>query len=209
MRLAAEVERLRLELADARRQMASLETRADVDSLTDVLNRRGFERELVRSLAYVKRHGVNAALLYLDLDDFKSVNDRYGHAAGDAALKAVASVLRRHTRESDLVARLGGDEFAVLLWHCDETNAQAKALALEAAIARATPVHDGTGAHGRRLGRSGVTAAARPAGRRARARRPRHVCAQSTTQRHHCPIVARRLALSSQARCVTFAMSPR
>ena len=143
MRLAAEVERLRLELADARRQMASLETRADVDSLTDVLNRRGFERELVRSLAYVKRHGVNAALLYLDLDDFKSVNDRYGHAAGDAALKAVASVLRRHTRESDLVARLGGDEFAVLLWHCDETNAQAKALALEAAIARATPVYDG------------------------------------------------------------------
>ena len=72
------------------------------------------------------------------------VNDRHGHAAGDAALKAVASVLRRHTRESDLVARLGGDEFAVLLWHCDETNAQAKALALETAIARATPVHDGT-----------------------------------------------------------------
>ena len=72
MRLAAEVDRLRRELADMQAQMAALETRAEVDPLTEVLNRRGFERELVRSLAYVKRHGANAALLYLDLDDFKS-----------------------------------------------------------------------------------------------------------------------------------------
>jgi diguanylate cyclase (GGDEF)-like protein len=144
MQLAAEVERLQRQLAEMRAQVAVLETCADVDPLTEVLNRRGFERELARSLAYVKRHGANAALLYLDLDDFKRVNDRYGHAAGDAVLKAIASVLRRHTRESDLVGRLGGDEFAVLLWHCDETHAQTKALALEVAIARATPMHDGT-----------------------------------------------------------------
>jgi diguanylate cyclase (GGDEF)-like protein len=143
MQLAAEVERLERELAAARQQMATLEARADVDPLTDILNRRGFERELVRSLAYVKRHGTDAALLYLDLDGFKAINDRHGHAAGDALLKAVALVLGRHVRASDLVGRLGGDEFAVLLWNCDEQHAGSKALALEAAIARTTATHAG------------------------------------------------------------------
>jgi diguanylate cyclase (GGDEF)-like protein len=143
MRLAAEVERLERELAAARKQMAALETRADIDSLTDLPNRRAFERELARSLAYVKRHGTNAALLYLDLDTFKSVNDREGHAAGDAVLKAIASVLRRHVRASDVVARIGGDEFALLLWNCNEEHALAKATTVEQAIERTTATHKG------------------------------------------------------------------
>jgi diguanylate cyclase (GGDEF)-like protein len=143
MQLAQEVERLERELSAAHRQMAELAACADVDPLTEVLNRRGFERELARSLAYVKRHGTSAALLYIDLDDFKSVNDRHGHAGGDAVLKGVASVLKRHTRASDLVARVGGDEFVILLWNCDEANAQTKALILEAAIARTTAMHAG------------------------------------------------------------------
>ncbi len=143
MRLAAEVDRLERELAAARTQMAALEARADVDPLTDVLNRRGFERELKRSLAYVKRYGPSAALLCLDLDGFKSVNDRYGHAAGDAVLKAVTMVLNRHVRASDLVARLGGDEFALLLWNIGEADARKKALAIEAAVARTTATHAG------------------------------------------------------------------
>ena len=124
MRLAAEVERLERELAAARAQMAALAARAEIDPLTDILNRRGFERELKRSLAYVKRYGTSAALIYLDLDDFKRINDRHGHAAGDAVLKAVAMVLTRHVRASDLVARLGGDEFAVLLWNLTEADAR-------------------------------------------------------------------------------------
>ena len=143
MRLAAEVERLERELIAARTQITALAARADVDPLTDLLNRHGFERELKRSLAYVKRYGTSAALLYVDLDDFKSVNDRYGHAAGDAVLKAVAMVLTRHVRASDLVARLGGDEFAVLLWNLSEANAQSKARTLEQAIARTTAPHAG------------------------------------------------------------------
>jgi diguanylate cyclase (GGDEF)-like protein len=138
MRLAAEVERLELELNAARQRIGELEARADVDPLTDVLNRRGFERELARSLAYVKRHGASAALLYADLDDFKRLNDRHGHAAGDAMLKAIAMVLMRHVRASDVVGRLGGDEFAILLWNCDAADAQSKARLLEAAIARTT-----------------------------------------------------------------------
>jgi diguanylate cyclase (GGDEF)-like protein len=143
MQLAAEVARLEDELQAARTQMAALAARAEIDPLTDCLNRRGFERALKRALAYVKRYGTGAALVYLDLDDFKRVNDRHGHAAGDAVLKAVAMVLDRHVRASDLVARLGGDEFAVLLWNLSEAQADAKARDLEAAISRTTATHAG------------------------------------------------------------------
>ena len=138
MRLVAEVDALWTELETTRAKVRELEARADVDPLLDILNRRGFERELTRSLAYVKRYGTPAALLYLDLDDFKSVNDCHGHAAGDAVLRAVASALVRYVRASDVVARLGGDEFAVLLWNLSESDAAHKALAIEAVTAGAT-----------------------------------------------------------------------
>jgi diguanylate cyclase (GGDEF)-like protein len=139
MRLAAEVDRLAAELAASRARIAALELRVDVDPLTETLNRRGFERELKRSLAYIKRYGVSAALIYIDLDAFKPVNDRHGHAAGDAVLKAIAAALVRHVRASDVVARLGGDEFVALLWNVSEAEAAYKAAALEAAV-YATPV---------------------------------------------------------------------
>ena len=140
-RLAGEVERLERELAAAQARVAELVARADIDPLTEVFNRRGFERELRRSLAYVKRYGASAALIYFDLDGFKSINDDHGHAAGDAMLKAVAAALVRHVRASDLVAQLGGDEFAVLLWHLSEADAERKAHALAAAIERTTATH--------------------------------------------------------------------
>src|ERR1700688_3254050 len=143
MRLAEEVDRLELELAAARARMAALETRAEIDPLTDLVNRRGLERELKRALAYVKRYGTCAVLVYLDLDGFKPVNDRHGHAAGDAVLKAVAMVLTRQVRASDLVARLGGDEFVVLLWNLAEADAQTKARSLEAAVSHMTATHGG------------------------------------------------------------------
>ncbi len=139
MQLAAEVDALAAQLEISRARIAELEARVDIDPLTDTLNRRGFERELKRSLAYVKRYGASAALIYIDLDEFKPVNDRHGHAAGDAVLKAIAGNLLRNVRASDVVARLGGDEFAVLLWNVDDKTAAAKAAALEAAV-YATPV---------------------------------------------------------------------
>jgi len=135
MRLAAEVARLEAELAAMRARVAELETHAERDPLTAVLNRRGFERELKRASAYLGRYGGSAALVYLDLDGFKPVNDRHGHAAGDAVLKAVAATLVGSVRASDTVARLGGDEFAALLWNLSTPAAQAKALALEQAVA--------------------------------------------------------------------------
>ncbi len=134
LRLAAEVARLNAELEASRAHISELEARVDVDPLTETLNRRGFERELKRSLAYVKRYRVSAALVYLDLDQFKPVNDRYGHAAGDAVLKAVAATFVRHVRASDVVARIGGDEFVVLLWTVDAAAAASNAAALDAAI---------------------------------------------------------------------------
>jgi diguanylate cyclase (GGDEF)-like protein len=133
-RLAAEVERLAAELKASRSRITELEARIDVDPLTETLNRRGFERELKRSLAYVKRYAVSAALVYVDLDEFKPVNDRHGHAAGDAVLRAVAATLVGEVRASDVVARIGGDEFVLLLWNVSENEAATKAAELETAI---------------------------------------------------------------------------
>jgi diguanylate cyclase (GGDEF)-like protein len=139
--LLGEIERLKNELAKAERKIAELELRADIDPLLDILNRRGFERELQRSLAFVRRYGSSAALLYIDFDGFKPINDRYGHAAGDALLKAVARELVAHVRASDVVGRLGGDEFAVVLWHVDGRLAAAKARELETLIGQVTLAH--------------------------------------------------------------------
>lgn len=133
--LLAEIDRLKAELLEAKWQIAELEARADVDPLTDILNRRGFDRELTRSLSYVKRYGGRAALVVIDLDGFKAVNDSHGHAAGDALLQSVAARLVVSLRASDIVARLGGDEFAALLWNLDEAQAVAKSRDLETAIA--------------------------------------------------------------------------
>src|ERR1700751_2318186 len=102
----AENERLKRELAVARARIGELEARADIDPLLDILNRRGFERELKRALAYVKRYGTQASLMFIDLDGFKAVNDRHGHGTGDALLKALSRQLIARVRASDIVGRL-------------------------------------------------------------------------------------------------------
>ena len=139
--LLAEIERLKSELIQAEQKVSELEQRADVDPLLDILNRRGFERELKRSLAYLQRYQGEAALLFIDLDGFKAVNDQHGHAAGDALLKAVARELTGHVRASDVVARLGGDEFGVLLWNLGSPLAAAKARELEKLIETISVAH--------------------------------------------------------------------
>ena len=135
MQLAAEVERLEAELAAARAKSEALAARAEEDPLTGLANRRGFERELARTLSYVQRYTATAALFYIDLDGFKAINDRRGHAAGDAVLRAVAATLVGHVRASDRVARLGGDELALMLWNISLPDAERKAQAIEAMIA--------------------------------------------------------------------------
>jgi diguanylate cyclase (GGDEF)-like protein len=128
------IARLTKRLARAQRYIARLEAHADTDFLLDILNRRGFEREMNRSIAYAKRYGASAALLIVDVDRLKPINDGLGHAAGDHVLKTIVGVLSEQIRESDMIGRLGGDEFGVLLWNLGEAEARAKAAALECAI---------------------------------------------------------------------------
>jgi diguanylate cyclase (GGDEF)-like protein len=103
---------------------------ADHDALTGLPNRRRFEQELSRHLSHVRRYAPEGAVLVLDLDCFKPVNDTFGHQAGDRLLARVASVLQRRLRATDVVARLGGDEFAVLLPRVDRAGAAAVAHSL-------------------------------------------------------------------------------
>jgi diguanylate cyclase (GGDEF)-like protein len=125
--LSGEVGRLQAELAQAQARLAEAERLADRDPLTGLLNRRGFGRELRRAAAFSARHGVPAAVVYLDMNGFKAVNDTLGHDAGDAALAHVARLLEGNIRETDAAGRLGGDEFAVVLLHAPEAAARAKA----------------------------------------------------------------------------------
>jgi diguanylate cyclase (GGDEF)-like protein len=128
------IRRLRARLARAQARIGELEAAADQDFLLDIPNRRGFERELNRSIAYIKRYHASGALIVLDVDRLKPINDAYGHAAGDEVLKAIVAVLLRQVRSSDVIGRLGGDEFALLLWNLSETDAYAKAASLEQAV---------------------------------------------------------------------------
>src|SRR5579875_145629 len=128
------VVRLKAENAVLRARLAEAERLADHDALIPVLNRRAFSRELARTIAYCERYGAAASLVFFDLDGFKAVNDAHGHAAGDAALRAVAEVLTANVRDSDLVGRLGGDEFGVILAQANREVATIKAAALAGQI---------------------------------------------------------------------------
>ncbi len=132
------IRKLRAQLARAQARIEELQASAETDFLLDILNRRGFERELARSLSFIKRYQASGALIVLDVDRLKPINDAYGHAAGDEVLKAIVAAISDQIRASDVIGRLGGDEFAVLLWNLSETDARAKAAALEDAIDRLT-----------------------------------------------------------------------
>jgi diguanylate cyclase (GGDEF)-like protein len=130
--------RLKAELARAQARIEQLEAFVETDFLLDIANRRGFERQLNRALSYIKRYQTRGALIVLDVDRLKPINDSFGHAAGDEVLKAVVAAISGQIRSSDVIGRLGGDEFAVLLWNLSETDAKAKASLLEQAIDRLT-----------------------------------------------------------------------
>jgi diguanylate cyclase (GGDEF)-like protein len=139
----ADVRALRRELTRLRARISELEATTDEDPLTGLLNRRGFDRELNRAFAFVRRYASTMALLYLDLDGFKAVNDKHGHAAGDQVLKRVVQLICGRVRASDVVARVGGDEFVVLMWNLKEHDAEARAEALEALVGAAVFEHEG------------------------------------------------------------------
>ena len=113
-----------VDVSDRHRYEQQLAHLADHDPLTGLANRRRFDAELTRHVDECRRYGARGALLVLDLDHFKEVNDTLGHAAGDELLRMVGTVLKDRLRSTDVVARLGGDEFAVLLPHGDRKAAE-------------------------------------------------------------------------------------
>ncbi|QUD87046.1 GGDEF domain-containing protein [Phenylobacterium montanum] len=133
-RLISEIDELRGEVGRLKARLNEAEDLADLDALTPLLNRRAFLRELKRILAFSQRFGGPCSLVYFDLEGFKAVNDRFGHAAGDEALKGVAERLAAHVREGDVIGRIGGDEFGVILVQADLGAALARAGAMAAAI---------------------------------------------------------------------------
>lgn len=142
--LLDEVARLREELNRSKSRIEHLEHLADEDSLVPVRNRRAFVRELSRIISYTERYQTPSSVLFFDVNGLKTINDAFGHAAGDAALNHVADVLLKNVRESDVIGRLGGDEFGVILVHADHETARTKAVELAENIQGSGFTWDGT-----------------------------------------------------------------
>lgn len=141
--LIEEIGRLRATVARLEQRIEDLDRLAHHDALVPLLNRRGFVRQLEKMIDRADRYGDTGAMLFIDVDGLKMVNDSFGHHAGDAALCHVAELLRGGVRQSDCVARFGGDEFAILLERADEEQAVETAQRLADRIAGGQFIHDG------------------------------------------------------------------
>ncbi len=119
------------EIRDLKSRLAAMAQMADADPLVPVKNRRAFLRELERAKTIAQRYEIPSCLVFLDLNGFKHINDKYGHNTGDDLLVKIGQELQEHIRDSDIIARLGGDEFGVLLFKTkqDIGNIKAKELA--------------------------------------------------------------------------------
>jgi diguanylate cyclase (GGDEF)-like protein len=124
-------------------RIQELQRLAHQDSLTGLKNRRRFEEDLHSEMARSRREASAGALLMLDLDNFKNVNDSLGHPVGDRVIEEIAGVLRGRMRETDVLARLGGDEFAIVLPHCNDAEARSVAEAIATAVRGHVPKRDG------------------------------------------------------------------
>jgi len=142
-RLIQEISQLRAKVARLQERVEQLDQLAHQDPLINLPNRRGFMRELERLIARVDRYGLKAAMLFVDVDGLKIINDTFGHRAGDEALIQVANLLAKGVRHSDVVARIGGDEFGILLECADEDAAQETAARLIDQISCCEFLHDG------------------------------------------------------------------
>ena len=141
--LISEISALRGKVAQLQERIEQLDLLAHEDSLVELPNRRGFMRALERMIDRVRRYKEKVALLFVDVDGLKLINDTLGHQAGDQALGQIARLLVSGVRKSDLVARIGGDEFAIILGYADEDSARETANRLVNLIAASDFEHDG------------------------------------------------------------------
>ncbi len=133
-RIVSENEALGAMMVELRARIAMLEKLADTDPLVALPNRRAFYRAVRNAIAEVDDQGISVALLFIDLDGLKRVNDRLGHHAGDLLLRHVAALLADGLSDDEVAARCGGDEFAMLLTHSDEASARVRACSLSKKI---------------------------------------------------------------------------
>lgn len=139
----SEIRRLRSEVTRLQSEVDQLERLACMDTLVPAANRRGLLKALDMVLARHQRYGIPAAILFVDVNGLKGINDSLGHAAGDAALIHLTALMSDNLRKTDLVARIGGDEFAVLLDHSPREEAVETARRLAAQVADSAFLHDG------------------------------------------------------------------
>jgi diguanylate cyclase (GGDEF)-like protein len=121
-------------ISEQQTRIRELEALSTTDELTGLHNRRGLQDFVTRTLAIARRHDEEGILAFLDLDNFKEINDRFGHETGDKALKKLADTITSSLRGSDFVARIGGDEFVFVLTRTTEENGRNRALTLQRQI---------------------------------------------------------------------------
>jgi diguanylate cyclase (GGDEF)-like protein len=125
--LSAMVEKLddlNRELSRTKESLSEIERLVDVDCVAPIPNRRAFMRRLSWAITMHERYSHPSTILYFDINDFKEINDQYGHAAGDVAIRHISQMLTATMRESDFLARIGGDEFAVIMYYANEEAAK-------------------------------------------------------------------------------------
>ena len=136
-----------IDISDEKKREQQIVYLAEHDPLTGLINRRQFQERLTHHIAYGKRYGHKSCLLFVDIDQFKYINDTFGHVAGDAFLIQVAEVLSHALRDTDILGRLGGDEFGIILPFTDEEEASMVAANLLVGFAEKDWMHEGFSVH--------------------------------------------------------------
>lgn len=131
------------ELSRTKESLAEIERLVDVDCVAPIPNRRAFMRRLTWAITMQERYGHPSTILFFDLNDFKQINDKFGHAAGDLAIRHISQLLATAMRESDFLARIGGDEFAVIMYYADEDAARKRGARIAEKLERTPFVFNG------------------------------------------------------------------
>ena len=135
------------ELSRTKESLSEIERLVDVDCLAPIPNRRAFMRRLSWAITMRERYDHPSTILYFDIDDFKMINDQYGHAAGDLAIRHISQMLTGTMRESDFLARIGGDEFAVIMYYASEEAAKKRGQMIMEKLQTTPFVFNGKGLH--------------------------------------------------------------
>ncbi len=138
--LLEKIDDINSDLEVTKESLADMEKLVDVDCIAPIPNRRAFMRRLNWAINMYQRYGHPSSVLYLDLNDFKQINDQYGHSVGDLTIRHIAQLLTSAMRESDFLARIGGDEFAIIMHHASQQAAEKRVRIILEKL-KATPIY--------------------------------------------------------------------